>query len=524
MARSKYKIEDDLNFAPYRPLDPRKIYDDRAAILASKASGIERLVYRLFGSSAVASIAFAIDPLAKFRTDSMQSMSAYTRKVYRVKPGIQLVKRGRTGVGGESNYRSSDGTYKPRLYPQKARITWSGWTSAPAGVHQSIPEYRFDTTDSSRPKANAGGPLEIYKNSVRMPGFSIRRRADTYISYPDFQATTSSDILEYDCGPLAYFSRPNQTSLLNAQKDHATSTMNSRVNQLVARCLPRSKQFDLFRSIGELRDFAHLTKIENYPEMMRRRTLLARDAPDLFLSYEFGLAPLISDLRTLISLPSRVTKKLNLLLSRSGKPTSYRTIIKGIDGPSYKSPGFVDVFAPNYLIGSSTAVTSTSYETEVRCAVNATFEFPPAEVPILREELTARLYGIEPSIKAIYDLIPWSWLIDWFTGFGSYLNIIESINGDPSLINYGFVTYKSVGTVRTQFINKWSDTDYREFRPAAPVTITYKRQLVREYEFVSSFQRRVSVGTLGVASALEQVNLSSFQSLIIGALLAQRSK
>lgn len=75
--------------------------------------------------------------------------------------------------------------------------------------------------------------------------------------------------------------------------------------------------------------------------------------------------------------------------------------------------------------------------------------------------LTARLFGLELTPRLVYDLIPWSWLVDWFTGLG---DIIENVspskfgglvtNGaylmTTSTLKYVFTTQKKCGSTTTQ--------------------------------------------------------------------------
>lgn len=155
-------------------------------------------------------------------------------------------------------------------------------------------------------------------------------------------------------------------------------------------------------------------------------------------------------------------------------------------------------------------------------AINATFQFPPAELPSLRESLVDKLYGENPTIDTLYNLTPWSWLLDWFTGFGEYVNIIERINTDPSLINYGYITYASRGILRGDATLSWIDSDTRYYRPDVSHTYTTKRTVGASSQYEFSFQKRVNMSDLGVASTLVEPSLNSFQSSILGALLAQR--
>ena len=387
-----------------------------------------------------------------------------------------------------------------------------------------IEEFITDTTNKLRPKNEIGGILELFKYDIKNIGYGEFRRksysANLYKTIPSTHADFKEDVRVV--GPVAVMETDDLSSILAKERVDATQAFESNAYAMLSRCTPTSKQFGLARSIGELKDFRHLGKLSTYTEGLKRRALEIKDLPDLYLTVQFGVAPLISDIKALLVLPGKVSKKLNYLLKRSMKPTSYRTKFQ-LDSSYDNPPSFsFPTFGTPY---DDTIGTTASRKRELRMAVNSTFEFPPVELPQLRQDLKAQLYGADLDLKTIYDLIPWTWMIDWFTGFGDYLSVIEQINTDPSLINYGFITYHSEGNILTQ----------RSYKKDTTISITQHEPNSSSYEKIANtfhmngnltyeYQKRISLGDLGVSTVDHGLNLSPFQSLIIGALSAQRYK
>lgn len=509
---------DELYYAPYRPLDVHQMYDDRAAILEQKSSGVERLIYRIFGSKAVASIAFAINPLAKFEITTVVR-SPKRRK--RIKTGINSIPR-------QARYRTFARTRSTPRLPNGAGwgplegdwvLVYDGTSKYAAQPH--INQFSIDTISRERFPGEPGGPFEKFEYTIRGSGATREFGNYSYNSFPDGQASDSLSrkVMEFQ-GPMGTMSVGNLNSILATEQALADQQMNKHVFLMLSKCLPRSPLFGLARSIGELRDYRHLGDLRKYTEDVRRRAYELKDIPNGYLSVQFGIAPLISDILTLVSLPGRVSKKLNRLIERSGKPTSYRTKIV-LDLPYDKAPAFNFIRdSDGYGYEDSTTATRSA---ELRMAINSTFDFPPVSQPILRDEVLVKLYGAEPSLKTLYDLTPWSWLVDWFTGFGYYLDAIEQVNTDPSLINYGWLTYVSKFNIRSVSSWKLNSNSSIWIRPSPEQNTTTSRSFNSSMELSGSYHKRVALSDLGVKTTTLGNGLNSFQKLIISALLAQRS-
>jgi hypothetical protein len=194
-----------------------------------------------------------------------------------------------------------------------------------------------------------------------------------------------------------------------------------------------------------------------------------------------------------------------------------RSFVSGESGVS----GFnYDTSPYEFDTSSSSRIERSS---ELRLVINATFDFPPVcGIRFLYDQWIDRL-GVVPRVTDVYNLVPWSWLVDYFTGLGNYIECIEVINKDDGLINWGLITCVSEGKLITDFKSK-SRSVSRIYANNVQVGNT---EIIRENRHTSVYNykcetRRDVATILDVNCTSDPVSLSAYQKSIIGALLAQR--
>lgn len=542
MAVVKDKSEQDYYYSPRVLLDPLEIYKERAKRNAAEAAGVERFVYKLFGSELIGSIAFAIDPFAKFRATEYANDEVYKR----LKTPVRLRTRTRSrptryNVWRRHKRNKTSANYKlagPNtdygpMIGFWVDVTNSTGNYSPCDQHY-LPEYSIDTVSSRRPKGIKGGIFEKYEYDFNCPGLAVNKRTYSTNSFPPMfggfgQRASSLTIDEFTETSCAAMTLADQTVFLNDLRAQADHQMEKNAFRLLSKCIPTAPRFDLNRSIAELKDFKGVAKslagVRSTADIVKRLSEMKeffyklQKQPDLILSLNFAVVPVLSDIQAILDLPARVAKRVNFLIARNGKPTMYRT--KSPCEPwSYSPPGFT--FDYSGLYDSYSVSSSFRHEAELRMAVEAIFEFPPVDLPEVRDDLVQHLYSTDPSFTGFYNLIPWTWLVDWFTGFGNYISIIEKINNDRSLINDGYLTYACKGSISNQQTIKLHDQRDIWERPSANVSITTKHSKLNTVSLDYSFQKRVKLSSLGVNSTVVPDSMSPFQQLIIGALVGQR--
>lgn len=530
--------------------DPHKFYEYKINILSAQAEGAEALLYRLLPFNLIRSFAIAIDPFYKLRVSS-GTITPVNRKISRQKSlGYrQLTVHNFSSVRKKAsaiNWLNIPGCVGPILtVPSPPDESYTSF-----GAYQDpIGEFRYDTTYRTRLLGSKTGEFEKFNFTLLSPQrtstYYYRDEAfyDTssyeYPSYPNRIETSTRSVVR--TLPTSASLSPSVVQQLSSQeKEYASALMAEHALSLYKSVNPMSRGYSLVRNIVELRDvpssvlslresflsFRNLYRRLSSPDTIGLRNRIfdlqsiGRTVSNEYLSYQFGWRQLYSDIQGLLTYPEKAARQIEFLLTRRGKPTTYRSkrvipsAISGVSGFSYQ---IVDTDA-------DPRVTESRLErlSEVRCVYNATLDFPPPLIPSFRRDLFFRKIGLAPDPIDLYNLVPWTWLYDWFTGLGNYLELIETINQDPSIVNYGFITVDIRGKLITQFDwrNK-TELAHSDGRPGSVSYVSSSHQSTLEYRY--NIRRDMS-SVFDVASVSSGKGLTPYQQSILGALMLQRTK
>jgi hypothetical protein len=119
-------------------------------------------------------------------------------------------------------------------------------------------------------------------------------------------------------------------------------------------------------------------------------------------------------------------------------------------------------------------------------------------------------------------------LVDWFTGLGNYVELIDNINTDKSLINWGVVTCVTTGKVTTQATCKYDNRSRTSDRhnlgtPITTEVLTPVRRVIPAVMEYKCIVRKDIPSSFGVKQTLKPGDMSPYQQSIVGAILAQRA-
>lgn len=517
MARKKRITKNGLNQDDYFHIhDPRQLYVNRAYRNSRKANTYaEKLLVNVLGPELIGSIHFAIDPLSRFQVDPRL-----------VSDKVRIRKRSSRKHTRSWSIASHQVRFERSLFYPNIPDSTSTSDSASNGTlspNEVIGGNCEDTTASTRFKWEKGGTAEIFQ-----PTFTFSSSPPAYSFYINSygfgksQSRVDTTVRHDSVGPFAYLAKSYQETLQSIEENIADTAIANNLNRLLAHSLPTSPSFGLLRSIAELKDLPSLKELIKLPFELQERLLRFKDLGDVTLSYEFGIKPLLADAMRLLELPDIVAKRLNFLQSRNGKPTTYRQRVI-LNEPFVGTPPWVqgDMLKDGFKIDTDKSGSSSTRTAEVRSSLTSTFEFPSVALPEFRRRLATRLLGANPNITALYELMPWTWLFDWFTGLGDYVEVIDNINQDPSLINDGWIVYNS-----SVELSNWTQTHKTvtsTFRKSG-VTTSYPKQVFGHYSsnFAYEYYKRVRMGDAGVPSANQLKNLSDYQLKILSALALQR--
>jgi len=156
----------------------------------------------------------------------------------------------------------------------------------------------------------------------------------------------------------------------------------------------------------------------------------AKDAANHYLSGVMGWAPLISDLRKLTNFQEKVNNRVTDLDNLfNGNGGLHRSVGKA--NPKTGKPGswvfqtnkvssvFIDTLGPSLTVKAEESILWERWGT-VRWMSTA---LPSYHLSRKQMDQKARnlVLGLNVNPKAIWDAVPWSWMIDWYANMGEYL-------------------------------------------------------------------------------------------------------
>lgn len=542
------------------------LYRQAAHELRARDSGIARYVIDIFGPDLIGSLAFATDPYKQFvnASNNVALLSDGAPVVrYRREISIPFTQR-------KLEYKTTTTLYGYQWNPQGATLftymyTGPDVTESSGTTNRTdqpiVYKHSWDTTASSRNKGEAQGEFEIFTPTLRSPDRSYGYHKIDRLVYNSIgtgqRIKSDTVVFSRSIGPEFRVTDAAIQAFLPTIRARAVATMQQNVMSMLDDIQPSHRSFDLVRQIAELkdlpqtirgslevwltfertigtrlfRDLQHIASSWRNPDLIafyartlgrstgfRFDALLDIDqlAASAYLTYKFGWESMLRGISDFLPSPHRVARQINYLISRIGKDTSFRTRRSWIEEDTSIPTMTFSLLRDESQVG--TVDVHGTRRVELRCMANFNINFPHADVPRLRRELYLRKLGAYPSASDVYNLIPWTWLGDWFLGAGDYLSLIESISNDESIINYGFITYRQVSEIDVTAKGRFTTTVDRLIDGVDADSIRYT-YLQHTGKLKIVYQLRRSIPSLANVKTIWGANLNPQQSAIMGALL-----
>lgn len=215
----------------------------------------------------------------------------------------------------------------------------------------------------------------------------------------------------------------------HASPQNVEPSDNVTLSSTLARTNPSRPSVDLPVFAYELKDIPDLVKSRwdavartskrSFLDPRRKSDLrdLPKDVAEDYLEWNFAIAPLISDVAKMINFVQGVEKKLNMLrnLADRGHAGGYAVVyddwVESALITQYVSGGYQEFRQASFNVGTS------------RRKWGTTVWIPTVPVPRrTRKEsldLAVRLtFGLDFSFSTMWEAMPWSWFIDWFSNLG----------------------------------------------------------------------------------------------------------
>jgi len=250
-----------------------------------------------------------------------------------------------------------------------------------------------------------------------------------------------------------------------------------------------------------------IAEARDLPRLIFQRIRDIRTISDLYLAYQFGWKPLLSDIRKLLNFGESVEQKISFLMRNNGKPVSKSVKVAHeisseviLDGPGLN--GMEVTWANAWPVGergSKYRGCRLILERDVWFDGTFVFYIDDIKLPGTITRLRTRLAGLEITPAVVWEALPWSWLIDWFTNVGDVLANLSDTAVDRLVANRAYI----MGHTKRTY--KWYGTDGKTHGQSSHIYETKVRRKVSPYG--------LAVGGI----------LTTRQQSILAALAASRS-
>jgi len=206
--------------------------------------------------------------------------------------------------------------------------------------------------------------------------------------------------------------------------------------ELWSKMKPDRPNMQLLNALYELKDL---------PGMLRQRFELngLHTIGSYYLALKFGWQPLLQDILSFVQTQMNAQKRLEQLLRDEGKPVRRKLHLSNSSsmtaegsGPGNLGPSFVSYFYWRQGVYKNTIQVTD----KVWGSARFRYWLPPGPRDInWTTNMKAKIFGLNPTPRVIYNAIPWSWLIDWYAHLGYLLDNLQTSLVDRLAADYFYV-------------------------------------------------------------------------------------
>lgn len=240
-----------------------------------------------------------------------------------------------------------------------------------------------------------------------------------------------------------------------------------------------------------------------------------------YLNVQFGWKPFVSDLRKMYYLWQTLDQRMAQLVRENGRNIRRRVTLEKDESVDTSSTVFTYPYAnvygapPTYMSG--TTIYTTRQKTSTRIWFSAGFRYyiPDVGSSLWTARAKASLFGAIPTPEVVWELLPWSWLIDWFSNVGDVVSNL-SVNAVDNLVtNYSFTMKEySVETTHSAYVSHGASSGFYNW-PAVSHTFSSTDSLTTKARLGGGNPFGLNV---------QLADLSPYQLSILAALGLSRSK
>ncbi len=261
-----------------------------------------------------------------------------------------------------------------------------------------------------------------------------------------------------------YTHAPDFAKAFYAAPASSPQTIDAWGTQAIAKVIPTKSEVDVVTGVVELAR-------EGLPAMIGQGLLKSklkdfRKVGDELLNYEFGIKPLLGDLKGVAKSIVEADKRIQQLERDSGRlvrrnfrfPDREESFTTNVTGGAAAPPGWTYT----YLWSDSKLLRREQYSVyKTERWFNGAFTYYLNLGARQRDQMTraadnARLLlGVKLDVETVWNLAPWTWLADWFGNVGDIATNISHFSRDGLVMPYGYMMAKTSANIETTTWLPW---------------------------------------------------------------------
>jgi len=172
-----------------------------------------------------------------------------------------------------------------------------------------------------------------------------------------------------------------------------------------------------------------------------------RQVGNQYLNVVFGWKPLVNDLRKIVKTYLSLSDRLDQLRKDNGQGIRRRADLGDQTSTSSTTTEWTAPFvgctsAPAIFIGGHTTYTTTTTTTQ-KTWYSARYRYyiPDTSSSQWTTRASLALFGALPTPEVLWEVMPWSWFIDWFTNMGDIISNASQNAVDNLVADYAYVMF-----------------------------------------------------------------------------------
>jgi len=227
-------------------------------------------------------------------------------------------------------------------------------------------------------------------------------------------------------------------------------------NKAISRIAPTAPNANLAQTAAEiLREKGLKLPSNEYADWLKSRATLAQTAGRGYLNLSFGWIPLISDLVKIVKQLLNITEEIRRYTTLSTLETVRRydfqtddqvsqTPISRVNlniGPDSNIDNWSELYVNGKYNGTGTRTDKLSQRIYLKAKF--TYALNPGKGLLDQletyESIANKLLGTRITPAVLWELTPWSWLVDWIVDIQSALTSASLLQNDGLLMHYAYL-------------------------------------------------------------------------------------